>query len=479
MSASDGAIPPKIFVSYSWSNEDHQSWVLRLAERMVSDGVDVILDKWDLRVGHDANVFMEQMVTDPAVAKVILVCDRVYVEKADGRRGGVGKEAQILTREIYEKADQNKYAAVITERDEHGKAYIPAYYGGRQFIDFTDEDKAEASYEELLRWIYDRPYYVKPKIGKAPTFISEPETVITGTSSRFKRAEQAIRSGSPTARGLVVEFGDALIQEFIERAPVKTDKPFDEEVERAADTMRPALRNLNELVLTIARFSGTGFDAILQILERLADLTHPTEQVTAWNEEQFDPYRMMCYEGFVAMTAILIGERRFDLLEMAVDYSYYVADPFRTLDTSQMNFRVFWQGLPSFENRKRRLQSRERDMYATLINEIYSASFPSMESLVQADIVLYLCGIFKFAGRMMIWWPRTLIYARRHKALRLFAQSTSLQFFNSWAPKVIGPVSPDDFRSTLAKHASDFQNSYFFTASIKDLTNSDLIGTQP
>lgn len=39
----------KVFISYSWTNVTHEKWVLELAERLVSDGVDVVLDKWDLK----------------------------------------------------------------------------------------------------------------------------------------------------------------------------------------------------------------------------------------------------------------------------------------------------------------------------------------------------------------------------------------------------------------------------------------------
>jgi len=56
---------PKVFISYSWTSEPHKEWVRGLAERLSSDGVEVILDRWDLKPGHDINVFMEQMVTEP------------------------------------------------------------------------------------------------------------------------------------------------------------------------------------------------------------------------------------------------------------------------------------------------------------------------------------------------------------------------------------------------------------------------------
>jgi len=124
-------VNPKLFISYSWTNSDHEAWVLRLATDLRESGVDVVLDKWDLREGHDAHAFMEKMVTDPEIRKVILICDKVYAEKADGRAGGVGAEAQIISPEIYSRQDQEKFVAVLKERDENGKPYLPVYYRSR------------------------------------------------------------------------------------------------------------------------------------------------------------------------------------------------------------------------------------------------------------------------------------------------------------------------------------------------------------
>lgn len=39
---------PKVFISYSWSSDE---LVLDLAKRLVAHGVDVVLDKWDLKEG--------------------------------------------------------------------------------------------------------------------------------------------------------------------------------------------------------------------------------------------------------------------------------------------------------------------------------------------------------------------------------------------------------------------------------------------
>src|ERR1035437_7153068 len=112
---------PKTFISYSWSSTSHEGWVLDLATALRESGVDVVLDKWDLKEGHDVVAFMERMGKDAGIEKVIMVFDRRYVEKANGRTGGVGTEAQIITSQIYERSDQDKFIGVIAEVDPEAK----------------------------------------------------------------------------------------------------------------------------------------------------------------------------------------------------------------------------------------------------------------------------------------------------------------------------------------------------------------------
>ena len=147
---------PKLFISYSWSNPEHEKWVTNLATELVENGVDVIFDKWDLKEGQDANACMERMVTDPEIKKVAIICDHVYAKKADLRSGGVGTETQIMSPEIYSKADQNKFVAVLTEKHENGTPYLPTYYKSRIYIDLSDNDLYGSNFEQLLRWVYDK-----------------------------------------------------------------------------------------------------------------------------------------------------------------------------------------------------------------------------------------------------------------------------------------------------------------------------------
>jgi hypothetical protein len=66
--------------------------IIRLAERLRSNGVDVVLDKWELKAGDDGYKFMEQSVNNEIITHVLIYSDKSYTEKANKREGGVGTE---------------------------------------------------------------------------------------------------------------------------------------------------------------------------------------------------------------------------------------------------------------------------------------------------------------------------------------------------------------------------------------------------
>lgn len=159
---------PKAFISYAWTNEKHEEWVMMIAKKLRSHGVDVAIDKWDLKEGYDLYVFMEQMVKSPDIDKVLIICDRLYSEKADLRYGGVGAETIIATQEVYRDVKQEKFIPIVVEKDTYGNPYVPTYLKTRMYIDMADKSNFDKSYERLLRNIYNLPKEQKPPIGDFP-----------------------------------------------------------------------------------------------------------------------------------------------------------------------------------------------------------------------------------------------------------------------------------------------------------------------
>ena len=131
---------PKVFISYSWVM---QEWVAQLAQRLINDGIDTIVDFWNLKPGNDKYKFMESMVTDKTIDFVLIVCDKTYTEKANDRTGGVGDETVIISSELYGKFKQEKFLPLILGKNEDSSPTVPVYIKTRIYFDFSDENNYE------------------------------------------------------------------------------------------------------------------------------------------------------------------------------------------------------------------------------------------------------------------------------------------------------------------------------------------------
>ena len=142
----------KVFVSYSWFPDSNKEWVKRLVQRLESDGVEVVIDYKDLKLGHDKYAFMERIANDNSIKKVLIICNKSYKEKADSRSGGVGDESTIITSQLYGNLKQEKFIPIVNEYDEDGKPYLPNYLSSRLYADLTEFD---VGYKELLKNIIE------------------------------------------------------------------------------------------------------------------------------------------------------------------------------------------------------------------------------------------------------------------------------------------------------------------------------------
>ena len=154
---------PLAFVSYSWDRDEHQDWVLQLATRLRGDGVDVVLDRWDTRLGSDLGLFMEQ-AGDTAYRVIAIVTAR-YVEKADAADGGVGYERRVITPSLMR--DLHGHRVIPVLRDNH-EAQLPRFLGAARYIDFRNDDDYEEKYYELLQELHGLQATPKPPLGKNP-----------------------------------------------------------------------------------------------------------------------------------------------------------------------------------------------------------------------------------------------------------------------------------------------------------------------
>lgn len=405
---------PKVFISYSWTSVEHEQFVMDLATALRNHGVDAILDKWDLKPGQDKYVFMESMVVDTEVLKVLVLCDRKYQEKANNRAGGVGTESQIISHELYGKVKQTKFIPIVCEHDDDDQPCLPVFMKGLIYIDVSSEERYGDGLDQLLRLIYEQPFHQKPKLGGAPAFVSN------GGASYVRElgaAVRAIQYGKPNRQGLETLFVKGVLTELNNLYVTPDGNDYDEGVYQAITGTKGLRDQIAEYVETVAAFSGDDPSAIgpfIKLMEGIGAHFGPPENATSYYAGWVNFYEFFALEAFLIQTAALLRHERWRTLRRLVDATYIVRGGQREMTTAR--FVAFGAHLESLEvHRNQRLKLNRVSVSADLLKERCSAEKTSFNELMEADVFLALkalvVGRKTSEGWISYWVPRTSIYA--------------------------------------------------------------------
>ena len=420
---------PKVFISYSWTSPQHEQWVLDLAERLSGDGVVVVLDKWDLKEGQDKHVFMEQMVNDESIKKVLVVCDRVYQTKADVRKGGVGTETQLISKEVYENTVQEKFIPVVREYDDKGKPCIPHYMASRIYIDLSSDEKFEESYQKLIRNLYDKPLLKRPVLGTAPAYIIEEEQITLKTSHKVAEIKNALLNDRRSANGLISDYLDVFISSLEDfRISGGSITDFDDRVVETLEKMLPLRDDFIDFVFTVFKYQeSVDMEKLHNFFEKLIPFSYRPINVQSYTDVDYDNYKFFTYELILNFVAILLQLKKYKEVSHFINSQYFYRHP--------NNSELTHNGIEIFDTyprvldeiRNKRLNLRRVSLTADLIKVHSTRSDISFEEIKQADLVLHY--ISELHGGRFSWFPRTSVYNSRGSAVEIFERMVSLQYF--------------------------------------------------
>jgi SEFIR domain. len=423
---------PSVFVSYCWTSTPHQNWVLTLAERLRSDGVNIILDKWDLKEGQDKHAFMESMVTDPNVKKVLIICDKRYKEKADNREGGVGTESQIISDEVYNKVAQTKFIPILSDQDTDGKPNLPVFLKSRIFINLSKQEAFEEEYEKLLFAIFDKPLYKKPPLGTPPSFITDEAAPQILTLHKFSRVKDAITNNKSYSESAIHDFFDTFVEAletFRISSPV--DDKFDDIVVNNIERFKPYTDQFAECVRLFCCNSAPQayYDILFDFLEECLRFLNSTAKMVSWEEEWFANYRFIMYELFLYLIAILIKYRRFNEADFFIREPYFYKSR-NEQKTSQ--YVVFFTNLRIIDvYRNQRLFNNGRfAVSADIISQRITLPWLKLDDIMQADFVLSLrCILHEIKP---IWFPKVCVFGDKfYQGFEIFYKAQAHRKFES------------------------------------------------
>lgn len=162
---------PKVFISYSWESKEHSDWVNSLADKLLADGIEAIIDSYDVSPGDRLPEFMESSIKDSDY--VIIICTEEYKRKANNREKGVGYESHIISAELYNNHNDRKFIPIIRQGDFN--TALPTYLDGKLAIDLRGNPYNQTSYKDLIASIFK--VKKKPKVGIRPDYLDEYEPI--------------------------------------------------------------------------------------------------------------------------------------------------------------------------------------------------------------------------------------------------------------------------------------------------------------
>lgn len=474
---------PKIFISYSWTTPKHEDWVINLAERLVSDGVDVVIDKWNLKEGHDKYDFMETMVKSADIQKVLIILDKKYSEKAEQRAGGVGTETQIISPKIYRDVSQEKFIPIVVEKDDNGNAYVPTFLESRIYIDLSEQDNFEENYEKLLRNIFQRPAYSKPKLGKAPSYLFDETPMTHKTSSIVRSFENQISKSPQKLNSIIREF----LNDFYDdlkgysanvngtRDPLTFGKIIHDNIVSYTPLRNDYIVFLDKILKSELEFD---IETFIKFFEKLPLLKDPQDSRSSWSPSEFDNFRFFIHEIFLYTVAVGLKNEKYKFVEEILYSSYFFQSKYDSRNEPK-RFDELYNHTDIFDQYYKQTYSKN---FFSPMADLMLARIPeglTKDNFIDADLLCYYVA----ALENIRWFPMTYVYRTRGK-FELFDRLISLRHFEK--VKSLFAVSTTNELKDKLNHFKEndkspdrmgYSNSFDRVIPIYNLVDIEKIGT--
>lgn len=450
----------RVFISYAWGTKEHEDWVISLGKRLMDNTIDVVLDKWSLKDGHDKYEFMEQMVKSDDIFRVLLICDKKYSEKADGRKGGVGTETQIITSKIYNDTNQEKFVALVLEKDENGVAILPTFVSTRKYIDFSEDEYFETSYEELLRNIFEKPAYPKPKLGThIPKYITEEEINNTTTHSSLRTLKNQINKKPEKVNTYSIDFIEKFLEilwEFEIKKKSSDIKDFGVALIENLKSFQDVKQDFTDFIEFVTKTElELDVDILIDFFEKAPIFKRPRKDSNKpVYEGDFENFKMIFHELYIYTVCIGLKNKNYNLIGSLLHTKYYFDDDY--LRTQEPKRYCYLYYFPKFLQKYNDLHERR------LISPFGDYMVNHLTSNVNKEDFVFSETLLHYIGRIYgdkndyqdRWFPHSYLYSKTQGQFPFLKKLSSYRFFHKIKP-IFNVSSKEEFIKTL----KDYKNS--------------------
>lgn len=445
---------PQVFISYCRQPEENLIRTQQLAERLARNGVYVVIDLWDLKDGQDKNAYMESMVTDPTMDKVLMVCNKDYVEKADRRKGGVGAESTIISAELYESMEQDKFIPVIFDKDENGKAYVPVFAKSRIYIDLSG-DNYDEGFDQLLRDIYGKPKFNRPPLGEMPTYLKADTPSYLKTAGMVDAIQNAISRESKRTLTIIDNYLETFLNAVPEYRVMATrafpNKEIVEVVENGINSIQVLKNDFISFMSATAKTEYCTSELFIDFFERLLQSyeDHDIELLEGSDQQSYlnDIFRFFNYELFLSFVVVMVSNNRFDVVSDIVRTTFCIVSPRRFIQAESRTYRRFQCYIGTLNRIKHDITNSNRvSISADQIRQY--ATILKFEDLIKADILLYYLSLIVPGDSYFdtYWYPDLSVYNRDAE---IYPRLASKRYFEKFK-RLFNVNDVDSFKKIIA-----------------------------
>ena len=431
-------LEPKVFISYAWTNDDYREKVRKFATDLMNDSIDVVIDIFDLKPGQDMNRFMEKSVNDPSVTNVLILLNKEYAEKANGRKGGVGTETQILSNEVYKSVDQDKIIPIIFEKGPDGEDCKPTYLDSRIHFDLANQEQYERQYVSLAKRLCGNDISPKPKLGPRPKWIDEDVSVNYAVRGNIKSIKRAL---SPEERDQEVRSALRYIQnDFIECFGELEESI---ELETIIKSYESSLNIRNGYLDLITGINISNEDGVI-----LADFFEAVYSNSLNQGIKGEFQLTLLHEIFLYTIAILYRNRKFDTIGYILGKTYFITVLGRRQND---DYRLFYNYNIRLDNA---ISNRDGKKYlcgtAHFWLENLHKDACTRDELTFADLLCFQYSIFGKENRGgHPWFPITHNYSNQNQIFIDFSfRFMSIEHVNR-VSTIFGYDSIEEFKDSL------------------------------
>ena len=402
---------PKVFISYAWGNEEYQNKVLAFSSQLVGDGIDVVLDKWDLSEGNDTYAFMEKCVTDSTITNVLMLLDPVYAKKADEHAGGVGTETQIISAKVYQEVTQDKFIPVVMERDEYGNVCKPTYLQGRLHFDLSKVEDYDNTYQRLVKTLFGEEIYAKPELGKKPLWVEKPivvapkKVVVYDSLKHIQIAKvrnQSFVDYLSDIRKRIVDFS---------QQQQKTNLQSEEYLELYSST--ESMKTDFLLLLKNSSYVDTGYKALANFFEETFN------DFSIHSSYNVEIMRVFVHELFLYTIAHFMKNQDYLATGYILGRTYFNQKRYYS-ESNADGFNMFYSG-SEHSNLDKAVCARDDKKYLSGTAQYWTSNvnteFCSKAQFVLADLICYNYSVYgKDYVSKWRWFPVTYIYDNEYNS---------------------------------------------------------------